>query len=220
MRIIPGLYIQRGKVVSLYKGTENEEKKVYPKAPHNYAELWEREGAKTLFVVDLDGTERKRAAEIRQHFSGDLWWGGAVRTMEAVKELFDAGVNRVVLGAKAEPIFAEALALYGADRLIAGIQAFTTDEIPDLCQRRVEQGFHDIIVKDMNADGTLFHPNFDLMEKCAYFSDAVLYSAGGVSEEHHLELLRQAGVEGVIIARALYEQRLSLPALLHRFERA
>jgi len=218
MRIIPGLFIQHGKAVSLYKGTENAQKKVYSKAPYNYASFFQQQGAKTLLVVDLDGNQRARLPEIKQHFSGEIWWAGGVRDLATLKELFAAGAHRVVLGQSAEGIFVEALKLYGTERLIAGIQAFSNEEIPELCEKRVALGFRDIIVKDMNADGTLFHPNFDLMEKCVYFSKANIFASGGIGEENDLHLLNQTGVKGAIIARALYEQRLSLPPLLHHFE--
>ena len=108
--------------------------------------------------------------------------------------------------------------MYGSKRLIAGIRAFSNEGIPELCENRVALGFSEIIVKDMNADGTLFHPNFDLMEKCVYFSKAEVFASGGIGEENDLTLLKQAGVTGVIIARALYEQNLNLSELIHRFE--
>ena len=218
MRIIPGLFIQHGKAVSLYKGTENPEKKVYAKAPHNYAGLFQEEGAKTLFIVDLDGNQRARLPEIKAHFHGEIWWAGGVHDLAVMEELFAAGANRIVLGQSASGIFVEALKLYGPERVIAGIQAFKNEDIPELCEHRVALGFRDIIVKDMNADGTLFHPNFDLMEKCVYFSKANIFASGGIGEEHDLVLLKQAGVTGVIIARALYEYRLNLAELLPRFE--
>ena len=70
----------------------------------------------------------------------------------------------------------------------------------------------------MEADGALFHPNFDQVEKAAYFSKAKIYSSGGISEIQDLEIMKVAKVEGVIIARALYENRLNLSELIRRFE--
>lgn len=218
MRIIPGLFIQHGKAVSLYKGTDNSEKKVYSKAPRNYAAWFHKQGAKTLLIVDLDGNQTARLAEIKAAFPGEIWWAGGVQNLATIEELFAAGASRIVLGKSAENIFVEALKLYGSKRLIAGIRAFSNEGIPELCENRVSLGFNEIIVKDMNADGTLFHPNFDLMEKCVYFSKAEVFASGGVGEEHDLALLKQAGVTGVIIARALYEQRLNLSELIRHFE--
>lgn len=220
MRIIPNLFLQKGHAVSLYKGTDNSEKKTYPRAPKNYAQWFQSQGAKTLFVVDLDGNQKDRAAELREVFKGELWWAGHVRDLATLEELFAAGINRVVLGQNAEPIFSEALALHGPQKLLAGIQAFHYDEIPSLCEKLKGIGFTDLVVKDMNAEGTLFHPNFDLMEKAKYFSGANIFASGGVAHENDIRLLAQADVTGVIIGRAFYENELNVEALLRDFEGA
>lgn len=217
MRLIPAIYIQKGHAVSLYKGSDNEQKKTYPKAPKNYAEWFEAQGAKTLFVIDLDGDQSERLNEIRSHFHGELWWAGQVRSMEMLEDLFQRGADRIVLGHSAEPIYAEALARYGADKLIVGLKIQHTDQGPDLCEQLTGSGFTDVLVKDVNAEGTLFIPSFDLYEKCVYFSDMNVYSSGGVSDLKHLELLRRSGVKGAIISRALFEGDLNLREALAYF---
>lgn len=220
MRIIPNLFLQKGHAVSLYKGTDNPEKKVYPRAPKNYAQWFENEGADTLFVVDLDGDQREHLPELREVFKGELWWAGHVRDRATLDALFEGGVNRVVLGQNAEPIFGEALSAYGPQKVLAGIQAFHYDEVPGLCERLKGIGFTDIVVKDMNAEGTLFHPNFDLMEKARYFSEANIFASGGVAQARDIHLLAQANVTGVIIGRALYENELNVKALIQEFSNA
>ncbi len=220
MRIIPALFLQNGKVVSLYKGTDNPQKKVYSKLPVTYAESFHVDNAKTLFVIDLDGDQRERLKELKAAFPGELWWAGEVRTLEAIDWLLANGADRIVLGQGAEPIFEAALAKHGPEKLIAGIQAFHYTLVPDLSVKRVEQGFQDIFVKDMNAEGTLFQPNFDLMEKCVYFSKANIYASGGISKEQDIRLLGHAGVKGVVIGRALYEHQLNLASLVRHFESA
>lgn len=217
MRIIPNLFLQKGRAVSLYKGTDNPEKKSYPRAPKNYAQWFKNQGAQTLFIVDLDGDQQARAVELREAFNGELWWAGHVRDLATVDALFNAGIDRVVLGEKAEPIYKEALAIYGPEKLLAGIQAFHDAEVPSQCERLKGIGFKDIVIKDMNSEGTLFHPNFDLMEKAKYFSGANIFASGGVSNVNDIHLLAQAGVAGVIIGRAFYENVLSVESLIQEF---
>lgn len=219
MRIIPNLFLEGNHAISLYRGTDNDQKKIYPKAPKTYAAAFKEQGADALFVVDLKGTERERLPELKEAFGKELWWAGQVRDMETVEWLFQNGADRVVLGQGAEPIFAAALEKFGADKLLAGLQVFHYDDAPADCERYVKMGFKDIVVKDMNAEGTLFHPNFDLIEKCIYFSGAHVFASGGISEEYHVKLLQDAGATGVLIGRALYEHRLQLAELKARFER-
>lgn len=219
MRIIPNIFLQGSHVVSLYKGTENDQKKVYPRPAKSYAAFFEKEGANTLFVVDLNGTERERLPELRSVFTKELWWSGQIRDEESIEWLLMHGADRVVLGQSAQPIFASALKRFGAEKLLAGIQVFHYDEAPALCESYVALGFKDLVVKDMNAEGTLFHPNFDLIEKCMYFSKGNIFASGGISDEYHLKLLREAGAAGAIIGRALYEHQLEIGYLKTQFER-
>ena len=219
MKIIPALFIQNGKVVSLYKGKDNDQKRVYDKAPHSVAAWFNREGAKTLFVVDLEGKEQKRLPELKEHFKGEIWWAGKVRDMKTLNTLLQNGVSRVVLGASAQLIYKEALELHGSEKIFVGLQSFHYDDAPDFCEKMSGHGFKHIVIKDMNAQGTLFQPNFDVIEKCHYFSQAKVYASGGIAKTQHIDLLKQAGASGVILARALYEGQLSLKALIHRYER-
>lgn len=218
MQIIPSIFIQKGGVVSLYKGSDNPEKKTYAASPTSFAKDFGK-SANTLFIVDLDGDQSEEwVPKIREVFTGELWWAGQVRSMEKIQRLMDLGINRVVLGQSAKIIYSEAVEKYGSDKILAGLQVRHDDEAPDICEKLAETGFQDILLKDLNAEGTLFHPNFDLMEKCNYFSKINVYASGGVSKERHLALLKKAGVKGVIIGRALYEHQLDLGSMIRRYQ--
>ena len=54
MLIIPAIDLKDGKVVRLKQGLFNQ-RIVYSKDPVNTARHWERQGARYLHVVDLDG---------------------------------------------------------------------------------------------------------------------------------------------------------------------
>ena len=217
MKIIPAIYIQKARVVSLYKGTDNSEKKVYQKAAKTYAELFSKQGATTLFVIDLDGDQQEKLKEIKEVFPGDIWWAGSLRSIEAITWLLSNGASRVVLGKSAKSIYKESLETYGPDKIMAGLQVQHYEDTPEFCETLGQYGFTELILKDMNREGTLFQPNFDLMEKCIYFSSLKIYSSGGLTRENDLELLRRAGVEGVIAARAFYENQLSLEFLIDQY---
>jgi len=216
MKIIPTLYIQNGKVVSLYKGKENEQKKTYKKAAKSYATLFQSQGAKRIFIVDLDGDQAERLTEIRDSFDGELWWAGQVRSLESIQDLLERGADRIVLGASAQNIYDEALTTYGPEKLIIGFKITQREKGPDICEELSDSGFTDILIKDVNAEGTLFIPSFDLYEKCVYFSGLNVYSSGGVSDMDHLKLMSRSGVKGVMVSRAILEHQLSLEeALIH-----
>jgi phosphoribosylformimino-5-aminoimidazole carboxamide ribotide isomerase len=219
MKIIPALYIQGGQIISLYKGNENSEKKRYAKSPHQYAALFHKQGARTLFAVDLNGTQRPLIPKLKSHFpEGELWWAGEIRTLEELQEAFTLGADRVILGQSAESIHKEALQIHGPEKLMIGLQFNHYDKAVEVCETIGQSGFKEIIMKDLNAEGTLFNPNYDLMEKCVYFSEVEVFASGGVGSIRDLQLLEQAGVKGVIIARALYENQINLSVALNQFE--
>lgn len=218
MKIIPAIFLQNGHVVSLYKGNENDQKKVYPKSAKNYAEFFAKKGADIIEVIDLDGKNREKIHEIREVFDGELWWGGQIREIQEVESLFAYGASKVILGEGAKEIYSEALEKFGAEKLLAGIKFRNDPDAPDKCAELSAIGFTDIIVKDLEADGTLYHPNFDQIEKCVIFSKARIYSSGGVAQYDHIEYLKQAGASGAVIGRALYENALDLKRLIDRSE--
>jgi phosphoribosylformimino-5-aminoimidazole carboxamide ribotide isomerase len=217
MDIIPSLFIQRGKAVSLYKGNDNAEKKIYHKAPHSYVEHFAKQGAKKILIVDLDGNQEARLLLFREHFSGAIWWAGQVRTLEKLEWLFKHGADRVVLGQAAKPIYEEAIAKFGAEKLLMGIQIKKGEEAADLCEQANHYGFTDILVKDLNAEGTLFQPDFDVIEKCLYFSGVRVYASGGITDHSHLRTMNRLGVTGVVIGRALMENQMSLSQIVEGF---
>lgn len=218
MLILPAIFMQKGKVVSFYKGNDNAEKKSYAKAPQSFAQQFQKQGAKRLFVIDLDGDQSIRMLPIREKFQGELWWAGKVRDMQTLEECFSNGADKVVLGQSAKAIHNQALEKYGSDKIVAGLKVKHYDDAPDICEALGGSGFKTIVLKDMNAEGTLFQPNFDLMEKCVYFSNLEVFASGGVADEQHMELLKRAGVTGVVMARALYENVLNLETLVKNYE--
>lgn len=70
------------------------------------------------------------------------------------------------------------------------------------------------VVTDNKTDGKMTGPNFDLLAKVSDQSGAVIIASGGVSDLSDLVKLRQMGIEGVIVGKALYEGELDLRAAL------
>ena len=56
MQIIPAIDILEGKVVRLRQGNFSQ-RRIYSDDPLSYAKYWQKEGAKMLHLVDLDGAK-------------------------------------------------------------------------------------------------------------------------------------------------------------------
>ena len=104
--IIPAIDLINGKVVRLYQGDYGQ-KTEYTASPQERFDLYVAEGATQLHLVDLDGakdaTKRQLTVirELLQHTKAPVQIGGGVRTEQDVKDLLDAGANRVVVGSTA-----------------------------------------------------------------------------------------------------------------------
>ncbi|EUA35153.1 phosphoribosyl isomerase A [Mycobacterium xenopi 3993] len=87
----------------------------------------------------------------------------------------------------------------------------------DVLERLVVQGCSRFVVTDVSKDGTLTGPNLDLLRAVAERTDAPVIASGGVSSLDDLRAiatLAGSGVEGVIVGKALYAGRFSLPQAL------
>jgi phosphoribosylformimino-5-aminoimidazole carboxamide ribotide isomerase len=233
MEIIPAIDIRAGQCVRLYQGDYSAET-VYSYNPVSKAQEWVSQGATRLHVVDLDGAAGGKIVnldiirEIAQGLMIPVQVGGGVRTIEDIESLFRAGVDRVILGTSAVEnyeLVKEACRRF-KDSIIVGIDArdgkvaikgwkqSTEIGAAALAWDMVRLGVRRFIYTDISRDGTLTEPNF-----CAVFEllDAIrtpVIAAGGVSRPVHLKVLKQLGVEGVIIGKALYTGDINLKQVL------
>ena len=74
----------------------------------------------------------------------------------------------------------------------------------ELVQRMEELGAQRFIYTDISRDGTLTEPNFEAVSRLLSLSSSPIICSGGISSIAHLVRLKELGVEGAIVARALY----------------
>ncbi len=223
MRIYPAIDIKEGKCVRLLQGRFSD-MTVYGDDPVETAKKWESLGAEYIHVVDLDGALKGRGVNediikrICGAVSAPVQTGGGIRTMEDIEAKLACGISRVIIGTKAvsSPEFIkEAVEKYG-DRIAIGIDAkdgYAAVEgwerssgfaAVDMAKSMVSMGVRTIIYTDISTDGTLKGPNLEAMREMAQSVDADVIASGGVGCLEHIKSLVSAGVEGVIVGRALY----------------
>ncbi len=237
MQIIPSLHLQDGKCVSWYKGQQNKQKKTYFNEPLRMAKLFDMQGAKKLQIIDLNGSITGKFGnthliqKICNSIKSEVQLGGGIRRMEDIEKAFELGAKRVILGVSSIAILKDALNKYGGNKIIMGIKArhdlVETDltlegratEVTLLAKEVQKIGITQIIYKDLEAEGTLYHPNFDIIEKIIYETggEMDIYSSGGVADEYDLKLMKDTGAAGIIISRAFMENKLSFPNLNNVF---
>jgi phosphoribosylformimino-5-aminoimidazole carboxamide ribotide isomerase len=230
MLVIPAIDLRGGRCVRLYQGDYNRET-VFDDDPVAVARRWQASGARLIHIVDLDGartgvqSQREIIAEIARAVDVPVQVGGGVRTAGDVADLLERGVERVIIGTaavKERELVAKLIARFGAGRIIVGIDArgglVATDgwretsvvAALDLIAAVRASGAERIVYTDIERDGTLTSPNFEAIADVAGTGAAVIAS-GGVARREHLDRLASiAGVEAVIVGRALYSGDLVL----------
>ena len=197
------------------------------------ARLWQAKGAKRLHLVDLDGaftgSPKNKAviAKIAADLKIPVQLGGGLRNLQDVEEAFGLGVDKVILGtvaAKNPPLLERLAHLFGPN-LIVGIDAKegqvaikgwvekTGLKATELAQRCLLLGLQEIIYTDISRDGMLSGPNLAALEEMTLVKGLKVIASGGVSslgDLKNIKKLKNKGVTGVIVGKALYDERFSL----------
>ncbi len=229
MEIIPAIDIRGGRCVRLCQGDYDQET-VFSEDPITAALTWYSQGARWLHIVDLDGAiagEPQNTETVEQIIKETgllIELGGGIRQEETAKKLLRQGVSRIVLGTAAiedrELVrrlcqqFGQAIAvsLDARDGKIAvhGWQKNTVVEVLQLGREMAGAGVSRLIFTDIKRDGTLTEPNFDMIKRLVAETNVAVIAAGGISRLEHLRRLKELGVEGAIIGKALYTGDINL----------
>lgn len=230
MRIIPAIDIINGECVRLSKGDYNK-KTVYSKNVLDVAKNFEDNGIQFLHLVDLDGAKQNRIInyKILEKISSQtnliIDFGGGLKSEEDIKIAFENGAKQVTLGSiavKNPELFLKSLEKYGSEKIILGADARKEKiavsgwleeskmNIYDFIKEKTESGIQYVISTDIDKDGMLEGPSFDLYEKIiAENPDIKLIASGGITSTNDLVQLNSIGCEGAIIGKALYENRIT-----------
>ena len=234
MDLLPAIDIRNGRVVRLSQG-ERARQTVYGDDPLAVAEHFLQQGARWIHLVDLDrafgtGDNLREIDLIAQRLAGklQLQLGGGLRTKDLILEALNRGFARVVIGTAAavDPAFVpEMLAATGPARLAVGIDAryglvavrgwteTSSTRAEDLARQVARAGIETVIYTDIGRDGMLRGP--DLAGAVALrAAGARVILSGGIAGSADVRAACQAGLDGVIVGRALYEGRLTLDEAL------
>ena len=236
MEIIPAVDIRGGKCVRLYQGDYNQQT-VFNDNPVTVALTWYSQGAKWLHIVDLDGAvagepqNMEVVEEIIIESGLLIELGGGIRQKEVAEKLLCQGVSRIILGTAAienrELVkklcqkFGEAIAvsLDARDGKIAihGWRENTVFEVLQLSREMIDAGVRHLIYTDIKKDGTLTEPNFDMINILLAETNIPVIVAGGIAKLEHLRRLKELGVEGAIVGKALYTGDIDLGEAIINF---
>lgn len=233
MKILPAIDIKDGKCVRLAKG-DYAEVTHYFDNPIEVAKKWICEGSNSLHIVDLDGAKSGSTvnynviAKIRETYP-DLYIqiGGGIRDIETMEKYFNIGINKVIVGTRiiSDPDFLDEIPVYIKHRVIVDLAIkdgslavhgwndksnFTLESFIKILENH---DIKEIVFTDVNKDGMLEGMNFSGITKLLSFSSIPLIASGGVTSIDdivQLANMNESNISGVIIGKALYENKINL----------
>tara|TARA_B100000780_G_scaffold4515_1_gene3596 strand:+ start:755 stop:1471 length:717 start_codon:yes stop_codon:yes gene_type:complete len=234
MKILPAIDLKNGKCVRLTKG-DFKSVKVYNENPVNQAETFSNAGFKYLHIIDLDGAlegslvNLKVVEEIVKKFNFKIEIGGGIRTEDSIAKLIDIGSDKIILGTAAikNRAFLEscckkfsgsiALSLDARKNNIAtsGWKEQTNINIFDFLNTVKDYGISRLIYTDIDKDGTNAGPNFEDSYKIADRYNMPVIVSGGISSMDDINKIIHDNkkIEGIIVGKAIYENRIMLKEL-------
>ena len=242
MQIYPSIDIRKGRCVRLIQGKQEKET-VYANYPVEVALRWKSVGATYLHVIDLDGAFTGNAGntltvrEILHKVDIPVQLGGGIRTIKAIKNWLELGVDRIILGTTAvenPEIVRRAIDKWGPERIVVGIDAKnglvavngwlsgTTYTSIDLAIAMKEAGVLKIIYTDIDSDGMMNGLNIDSTVNLAKASGLEVIASGGVASMDDLEQVSsflKDGLNGVILGKSLYEGTIDLSEAIRKYQK-
>jgi phosphoribosylformimino-5-aminoimidazole carboxamide ribotide isomerase len=234
MRIIPAIDIIDGKCVRLTQG-DYAQKKVYNEDPLEVAKSFQQAGLKFLHLVDLDGAKAGKVInwqiieQITKHTTLTVDFGGGIKTDDEIEKLFDTGIAQVNLGSIAVKDRLKVFGWgekFGVEKIILsadvknefiaihGWQQNSSLHIDEFITDYVARGINYITCTDISTDGTLSGPNVSLYKRLLEkFPGIKLVASGGVGSLDDVIALQKTNVHGVIIGKAIYEQKIGIQEL-------
>lgn len=231
--LLPAVDVRGGKAVRLVKGDLSAETQYGE--PIDAAKAFEKSGAEWIHLVDLDaafgtGTNQDLLRDVVAKLDLKVELSGGIRDEETLARALGTGCARINLGTAAleNPEWtATVIARYG-DLIAVGLdvrgrtlsaRGWTKDggDLFETLARLDSEGCARYVVTDVNKDGTLQGPNFDLLESVCAMTKAPVIASGGISSLEDLRALRERtsmGIEGAIVGKALYSGAFTLEEAL------
>ncbi len=235
--IYPAIDLREGQVVRLKQG-DPKAQTIYSDDPGQIAYKWLNAGASWLHIVNLDGalglsTGNNLAAlrEIQKTCGSGLQiqFGGGLRDFNTIENALSAGVSRVVIGtaAIADRVFtSQIIQEFGANSvafaldarrgklMTHGWQHSSGQDIADFALFLAEIAAKYVVYTNIGRDGMGSGIDWQTAKDISMDTQLSVIASGGVASLSDVRLVKSAGLNGVIIGRALYDNQFSLEEVL------
>lgn len=233
-KVIPSLSISGGKIIILKQGDFSNQLK-YDFNLVDAAHLLEDNGVEVLHFLDLDGVKKESPVNyhtleiVARYSSLKVDFMGGIRTDGDINKVFEYGATYFTASSIAvndHDLFASWIVSYGREKLSLMANVSDNKLVYKAWQKKADidliehieyfhlRGLKYLKVTDMNRDGVLEGPNFELYQNLVdTFPNTRIAASGGVRSVDDIRKLKEMGLYGVIIGRALYEGKIKVEDL-------
>lgn len=233
MNIYPAIDLLNHQVVRLYQG-DYQQQEIFGENPVDFAKGFEKKGAKFLHLVDLDGAKDGHqrhfdlVEQIVEQTNLQVEIGGGIRDEATVKACLATGVHQVILGtiAQSDPELTQFLLQKYGEQIVVGVDArdgfvavegwlkTTETTAYEFCEALVNWGCKRVIYTEISRDGTGRGIDLALYQRLNQINGLAITASGGISSLEDIKQLKQAGISGAILGKALYQGTLDLAAAI------
>ena len=228
MKIIPAIDLMDGHVVRLYKG-DPKQKTVYSDDPIQIAKRWEEDGADMLHLVDLDatlglGSNISVIKKILNEISIPVEVAGGLRDESIISEIANIS-SRIVIGTlafKNKELLKKILFSLGPEKIVISVdhkdgeivthgwQKNIGIKLIDAINEFLKMGFTEFLLTNVSRDGTLEGPDLKFLEQSCNLHKSNIIASGGISNIQDVIDVKEKKPYGVILGKALYENKISI----------
>ena len=236
--VYPAIDLRDGKVVRLHQGKGNQQTE-YNDSPELVAEEWISQGAEWLHLVNLNGAfgeeKNENEAAIRRIVAVGkgkvkIQLGGGLRSINQIIDALDLGISRIVLGTAVieDPAFGEeVLRQLGNEKIAFGFDALGQElmsrgwqtasglTMTNLAEKLAQAGAKTLIYTNILKDGMQTGVDWKSTKQLADQTGLRVIASGGTATLEDIAQVRNVGLAGVIVGRALYEKNFTLKEALN-----
>jgi imidazole glycerol-phosphate synthase subunit HisF len=237
-RIIPCLDVKDGRVVKGVNFINFRD----AGDPVENARFYDEEGADELVFLDITASHQKRkiildvVARTAEEVFMPLTVGGGIRTTADIRELLNAGADKVSLNTAAvqnPDIVREASLMFGSQCIVVAIDAKKTGNTPsgfeisihggrtmtgidclEWAARAEELGAGEILLTSMDADGTKDGYDIPMTRAVSDIVGIPVIASGGAGTAEHLkEAIVEANADAVLAASIFHYREIPIKDL-------
>lgn len=232
LELYPAVDLKNGLAARLTKGQLNSTENFGD--PIEIIQQFMVAGCKWIHLVDLDaafetGSNSSLIKKITSLPGINFQLSGGIRNQENLDFAAQTKAKHINLATSALHDLSwieQVLSTYGdrisisldvdakSDQLIARGSGDNLGDIFKMIKNLDAIGCHRYILTDIDRDGALTGPNFDLIKKVCSASSSAIIASGGVSKVADLSKLREVEIAGVVLGKALYSGQVDITAAL------